>query len=210
MNEADIIRASQCGDLESFNQLVLVHQDRIFNIAVRILGDDELAADVVQDAFISAFRNIAGFRNGSFKVWLTRIIVNKCYDELRRRKQHLSLPLEVETSDGDEIDSPSWLTDPALTPEQEVEARELTRTIQDGLNALPTDFRAVLVLVDVQGLDYAEVADTLRLPIGTVKSRLARARLRLREQLRGTGKLLPAIFRGDAGQVMGNALSEVA
>jgi RNA polymerase sigma-70 factor (ECF subfamily) len=187
MNEPDFIRAAQSGDLEAFNQLVLAYQDNIFNTALWMLGDNDFAADLTQDAFIAAFRNITNFRGGFFGGWLTRIVINKCYDELRRQKQHPSLPLETQTSDGEEIDSPPWLADPALTPEQKVEAYELTLAlaIEDALNALATDFRAVLVLADIQGLNYMEVAATLRVPVGTVKSRLARARLRMREHLRG-------------------------
>ena len=185
MNESDFIRAAQSGDLEAFNQLVLAYQDNIFNTALWMLGDNDLAADLTQDAFIAAFRNITNFRGGFFGGWLTRIVINQCYDELRRQKRHPSLPLEAQTSDGEEIDSPPWLVDPALNPEQKAEARELTHAIEDALNALTTDFRAVLVLADIQGLNYMEVAATLRVPVGTVKSRLARARLRMREHLRG-------------------------
>lgn len=210
MNDPDLIHAAQSGDLEAFNQLVLTYQDKIFNIALRMLGDDDLAADLTQDAFIAAFRNITSFRGGSFSGWLVRIVINLCYDDLRRRKRRPTLPLEAENSDGEEFDSPAWLADPAPTPEQKAEAREFTRAIQAALNALPVDFRAVLVLADIQGLDYTEVAAVLRVPVGTVKSRLARARLRLREHLRGLEKILPSAFVPALVRSTGNILLETA
>jgi len=194
VDESDVICSAQCGDLASFNQLVLAYQDRIFNIAAHLLGDDELAADITQEAFISAFRSITSFRGGSFKTWLTRIAVNLCYDELRRRKYRSIVPLEPENSDGEEVDSPYWLADPARLPEQIVEVNELEYAIRYCINILPTDYRSVVILVDVQGFDYMEAALALRVPVGTVKSRLARARLRLRKDLQSFGDILPVAF----------------
>jgi RNA polymerase sigma-70 factor (ECF subfamily) len=167
----------------------------VFNVALRILGDDELAADAAQEAFISAFRSISSFRGGSFKAWLMRTVTNACYDELRRQKRRPTTPLEPDTTDGEEMDSPRWLADPNMSPEQEAEADELEHAIQHCLENLPTDFRVVVVMADIQGLDYSEVATATRVPLGTIKSRLARARLRLRECLQGFEELLPAAFR---------------
>jgi RNA polymerase sigma-70 factor (ECF subfamily) len=195
MNEPALITSAQCGDLDSFNSLVLHYQDIVFNTALRILGDEDQAADASQEAFISAFRAIQSYRGGSFKAWLLRTVTNACYDELRRQKRRPTTPLEPETEDGDEMDSPRWLADPSLSPEQQSDADELEHAIQHCLNALPTDFRAVVVMADIEGLDYAEVAAAVRAPLGTVKSRLARARLRLRECLQGFAELLPAAFR---------------
>lgn len=195
MNEPTLIQDAQHGDLDAFNSLVLHYQDRLFNTALRILGDEDLAADATQEAFISAFRSITSYRGGSFKAWLMRTVTNACYDELRRQKRRPTTPLEPETDDGDEIDSPRWLADPNMTPAEQAEADELEHAIQHCLAALPTDFRTVVVLADVQGLDYSEVATASGVPLGTVKSRLARARLRLRECLRGFAELLPSAFR---------------
>jgi RNA polymerase sigma-70 factor (ECF subfamily) len=175
--------------------LVLAYQDNVFNTAVRILGDDDLAADAAQEAFISAFRSLNGYRGGSFRAWLLRTVTNACYDEIRRRKRRPSVPLEPMTEDEDEIETPRWLADTAMGPEQRLEADELEHAIQHCLEALPVDFRAVVVLADIQGLDYTEVAAAARTPLGTVKSRLARARLRLRECLQAFRELLPAAFR---------------
>src|SRR3990172_8823643 len=194
MNEQALIQDAQAGNLDAFNALVLHYQDSVFNTALRILGDDDLAADVTQEAFLSAFRSIASFRGGSFKAWLMRTVTNACYDELRRQKRRPTTPLEPETGDGDEVDSARWLADPNMSPEQKAEADELEHAIQHCLEALPTDFSAVVVLADIQGLDYTKVAAASRVPLGTIKSRLARARLRLRECLRGFEELLPSAF----------------
>ena len=195
MDEIALVQSAQNGDLDSFNTLILHYQDSIFHTALRIIGDEDQAQDAAQEAFISAFRNISSFRGGSFRAWLMRMVTNACYDEFRRRKRRPTTPLEPETSDGEEIDSPRWLADPNMTPAERSEADELEHAIQHCLNALPADFRTVVVLADIQGMDYSEVATAARVPLGTIKSRLARARLRLRECLRGFEELLPSTFR---------------
>ena len=195
MDEFLLIQDSQKGDLDAFNRLVLSYQDLLYNTALRILGDDYLAADATQDAFISAFRNLNSFRGGSFKAWLMRTVTNACYDELRRQKRRPTVSLEPANSDDEEIESPRWLADSSMSPAEKFEADELEHAIQHCLNSLPVDFRTVVVLADIQGIDYAEVAKIAKAPLGTIKSRLARARLRLRECLQGFGELLPAAFR---------------
>jgi len=195
MDEIALVQSAQHGDLDSFNTLILHYQDRVFNTALRILGDEDIAQDAAQEAFISAFRSISSFRGGSFKAWLLRTVTNACYDELRRQKRRPTTPLEPDTKDGDEMDSPRWLADPNLTPAEQSEADELEYAIQHCLDTLPTDFRTVVVLADIQGMDYSEVAIAAHVPLGTIKSRLARARLRLRECLRGFEELLPSSFR---------------
>jgi len=199
MDENALIHEAQNGDLDAFNRLVLAYQDSLYNTALRILGDEDQAADATQEAFISAFRHITSFRGGSFKAWLLRTVTNACYDELRRKQRRPTTPLEPATDDDEEIESPRWLADTSMTPEQKSEADELEHAIQHCLNALPTDFRTVVVLADIQGLDYSEIADSIRTPLGTIKSRLARARLRLRECLQGFRELLPASFRLEEG-----------
>ena len=195
MDETALIRNAQHGDLNAFNTLVLTYQDIVYNTALRILGDEDLAADASQEAFISAFRAINSYRGGSFRAWLLRTVTNACYDELRRIKRRPTTPLEPETEDGDEVESPRWLADPNASPENQLDQAELEHAIQHCLENLPTDFRAVVVLADIQGLDYAEVAVAVKKPLGTIKSRLARARLRLRECLQSFRELLPAAFR---------------
>ncbi len=195
MDEPALIRDAQGGSLDAFNSLVLAYQDSVFNTALRILGDDDQAADASQEAFISAFKNITSFRGGSFKAWLLRTVTNACYDELRRKKRRPTVALEPETSDGEDMETPRWLADPGLSPEQEAEADDVEHAIQHCLDNLPAEFRSVVVLADIQGLDYVEVAASVKVPVGTIKSRLARARLRLRDCLRGFEELLPPSFR---------------
>ena len=195
MDEPALILSAQRGDLDSFNTLVLHYQDMVFNTALRILGDEDQAQDASQEAFISAFHAIASYRGGSFKAWLLRTVTNACYDELRRQKRRPTTPLEPDSDEGEEMDSPRWLADPALTPSQQLEADELEHAIQHCLDALPNEFRTVVVMADIEGLDYSDVAKAVRVPLGTIKSRLARARLRLRECLQDFAELLPAAFR---------------
>lgn len=195
MEEASLIRAAQRGDLDAFNTLVLTYQEMLFNTALRILGDEDRAADATQEAFLSAFRALNAYRGGSFKAWLLRTVTNACYDELRRRKRRPSQPLEPVTDDEDEIESPPWLADPSASPEEQLNQAELEHAIQHCLEALSPDFRVVVVLADIDGLDYSEVARIVRVPLGTIKSRLARARLRLRQCLQAFWELLPAAFR---------------
>ena len=199
MNEHALIADAQGGDLDAFNTLILHYQDSVYNVALRIMGDEFFAADAAQEAFISAFKSIASFRGGSFKGWLMRIVTNACYDELRRKKRRPTTPLEPETEDGEEMASPRWLADPGMTPSQQAEADELEHAIQHCIDNLPLEFKTVVVMTDLQGLDYAEVASAIRVPLGTIKSRLARARLRLRECLRSFEELLPANYRLEDG-----------
>jgi RNA polymerase sigma-70 factor, ECF subfamily len=195
MDEPALIIEAQHGSLEAFNTLVLTYQDMVFNTALRILSDEDLAADATQEAFLSAFRAINSYRGGSFKAWLLRTVTNACYDELRRRKRRPTTPLEPETEEGEEMESPRWLADPSASPEEQLDHAELEHAIQHCLDRLPTDFKTVVVLADIQGMDYDEVAMAARVPLGTIKSRLARARLRLRECLQAFAELLPAAFR---------------
>lgn len=199
MNEQALITDAQSGNLDAFNTLVLHYQDSVFNTALRILGDEDQAADASQEAFISAFKSIASFRGGSFKAWLMRTVTNACYDELRRQKRRPTTPLEPDTDDGEEMDSPRWLADPNMTPAQQAEADEVEHAIQHCLDNLPLEFKTVVVMADIQGMDYTEVAAAIRAPLGTIKSRLARARLRLRECLQGFAELLPASYRLESG-----------
>jgi RNA polymerase sigma-70 factor (ECF subfamily) len=195
MDEAALIHDAQRGDLEAFNRLVLAYQDLVYTQAYRMMGEAEAAEDAAQDAFIAAFRKLDTYRGGSFKAWLLRIVTNLCYDELRRRKRRPTTPLEPVDNDDEEIESPRWLSDPNGTPEDETERIELARALQRCLDQLPPEFRAVVSLVDIQGMDYVEAAESIAKPLGTVKSRLARARMRMRDCLQGSWELLPESFR---------------
>lgn len=195
MDEAALIRQAQQGDLDAFNRLVLAYQDLAFNVAYRLMSDPAEAQDVTQDAFVSAYRKLDSFRGGSFKAWLLRIVTNAGYDALRKRKRQPVVPLEPLSVDDEEIESPSWIADPGETPEDAAARGELGAAIQHCLDRLAVEFRTVVVLVDVQGLDYAEAAETVGKPLGTIKSRLARARVRMQDCLQGYGELLPAQYR---------------
>jgi RNA polymerase sigma-70 factor (ECF subfamily) len=196
MDEPALIQLAAQGDLDAFNRLILTYQDLAFDLAYRMLSDEDAAADAAQAAFISAYRSLASYRGGSFRAWVLRMVTNQCYDELRRRKRHPQTPLEpVSDEDGEEIESPYWLADRAPSPEEALDQRELERAVQHCLEGLPPDFRAAIVMVDLEGLDYQEASTAVGTPIGTIKSRVARARLKLRECLQGFGELLPALFR---------------
>lgn len=195
MDEIALIQAARHGDLDAFNRLVLAYQDQVYSQAYRMMGEKDAAEDATQEAFISAFRSIQTYRGGSFRAWLLRIVTNASYDELRRRQRRPTTPLEPVDSEEEEIESPHWLADPGDSPETQAERMELDQAIQNCLKDLPPEFRSVVVLVDVQGFDYDEAAEVLRKPVGTVKSRLSRARLRLRDCLRGWWELIPAQFR---------------
>jgi RNA polymerase sigma factor (sigma-70 family) len=195
MDEALLIHQSRQGDLDAFNRLVLNYQDQVYNQAYRVLGESEAAADATQEAFISAYQNLNSYRGGSFRAWLLRIVTNACYDELRRRKRRPTTPLEPVGQDDEEIQSPRWLADPGETPEDTLLRAELAEAIQGCLNKLSPDFRSVVVMVDIQGMDYSEAAKALGKPLGTVKSRLARARRGMRYCLQAFWELLPSAFR---------------
>ncbi len=196
MDEALMIRYATQGDLDAFNRLVVEYQDMAYHVAYRLMGDRAAAEDVTQEAFISAYRNVRSYRGGSFKAWLMRIVTNASYDELRRQKRRPTIPLEPVGGEEDEdIESPAWLADPGEAPEEAAARAELSEAIQQCLNELDADFRAVVVMVDVEGMDYSEVAVAINKPLGTVKSRLARARSRLQECLQAFRELLPASMR---------------
>jgi len=195
MDEAALIQDALHGDFDAFNRLVLAYQDMVYYQAYRMMGEPQGAEDATQEAFISAFRKLKSYRGGSFKAWLLRIVTNACYDELRRQKRRPTTPLEPLDADEDEIESPNWLADDSESPEEAAARAELNEAIQHCLADLPEDFRAAVVLVDLQGLDYSEAAQAIGKPLGTIKSRLARARSRLRDCLQGFWELLPAAFR---------------
>ncbi len=189
-NEANIIRAAQRGSLDAFNVLVRHYQDAVFSLAYRMLGDPHEASDVAQDAFITAYRKLNSYRGGNFRSWLLRISANLCYDALRREKRHPTTFID-DLAPSEEAPLP----DPSMTPEQIAERRELERAVQDCINALPPDQRMVLVLSDIEGFDYQSISEQLETALGTVKSRLSRARSSIRECLQSVGELLPAQFR---------------
>ena len=182
--EEMVINPASKGDLDAFNQLVLRYQDLVYHHALAIIRDPALAEDATQDSFLRAFQNIAGFRGGSFRAWILKIVTNAAYDMLRRSKRHPMQSLYPEDEYGDEIEAPVWLADTTPSVQDTVEQGEFARDLYRLIDELPAVYRTVLTLVDLHELDYAEVADALKIPIGTVKSRLARARHSIGEKLR--------------------------
>jgi RNA polymerase sigma-70 factor, ECF subfamily len=183
--EESLIQEASNDNLDAFNQLVMMHQDMAFNHAHNLLGDASLAEDATQEAFIKAFQAIKSFRGGSFRGWLLRIVTNCVYDMLRRSNRHPSQPLFPEDENGDEIESAPWLADPNSSVQHIVEEKEFAHEIYKMLDELPDVYRSVIHLVDVQELGYEEAAHALDLPLGTVKSRLARARIQMQKKLEG-------------------------
>ncbi|MXY44112.1 MAG: sigma-70 family RNA polymerase sigma factor [Dehalococcoidia bacterium] len=189
-DEPQLVDRSRDGDLSAFNAIVERYQSQVYNVSARILGDRHLAEDVAQETFIKAHRSIDGFRGGSLRAWLLRIASNLSLDATRSRKRRPAESLEA-ASERPGFSVPS----DAPGPEQEALQGELREAIQDGIMSLPDDQRAVVVLVDVQGLSYDEAAEAIGSAVGTVKSRLARGRRRLRDALMEHRELLPAQFR---------------
>lgn len=190
MNESELIAASQKGQLGAFNHLVLAYQQMVYNTAYRLLGDPDAAADASQEAFLAAFQAIKSFRGGSFKAWLLRIVTNACYDQLRAKKRRPTVSLDALLVDANETSYPSQRP----SPDDHALRRELQAELQRGLLSLPEEQRLVVILSDVQGLSYEEIATTTNTNLGTVKSRLSRARAHLRDYLQAR-ELLPSTAR---------------
>ncbi|MEO7910168.1 MAG: sigma-70 family RNA polymerase sigma factor [Roseiflexaceae bacterium] len=191
--ERRLVEVAQRGDVASFNELVRLFEGRVYTLCYRMLGDPDSAADAAQDAFLAAFRNLRSFRGGSFRSWMLRIATNTCYDVLRVRKRRPSVSLDIDADD-ESAGSPLQIADTAESPDDFAQRRELAAAIQDGLKLLPDEQRIVLILSDIQGLAYEEIAQITNSNLGTVKSRLSRGRARLREVLKA-GELLPTRYR---------------
>jgi RNA polymerase sigma-70 factor (ECF subfamily) len=197
-DEQALIAAAQRGSLPAFNQLILRYQGLAFNIAYRIVGDTDSAADATQDGFIKAFQKLDQYRGGSFKAWMLRIVTNTCYDTLRARKRRPTSSLENEDEDTDS-EHDVRLLDTAERPDAYVLRRELAEALQAAIELLPPDQRTALVLADIEGLDYQEIAEVTDSALGTVKSRLSRARAKMRDMLLAQKELLPAQYRLNGG-----------
>ncbi|GAC1406378.1 MAG: RNA polymerase sigma factor RpoE [Ktedonobacteraceae bacterium] len=199
-DEEQLIARSQRGDVNAFNQLVLHYQQTLYSVVFRMLGDPDTAADVTQDAFIAAFKGIASYRGGSsFRAWLLRIGSNMACDYWRHTQRKPTESLEALTED-DEAHAPGLLHALATTglegnPEETLLNQELQTLIQRGLEELPLEQRVAVVLCDIEGLSYEEVAATTQASLGTVRSRISRGRARLRSYLQDHKELLPRHYR---------------
>ena len=189
IDEAEQLRLAREGDLAAFNALVLEHQSLVFSLCLRQLGQRQAAEDATQETFIAAWRALPSLR-GPFRPWLLRIAVNACTDEQRRRGRRPSASLDVALEEG--LPEPP---DAGPSPEKSTLDSETRRRLESLLQRLPEDQRLAVVLCDVEGLDYGEIASVLGVNLGTVKSRIARGRARLRELLLADPELLPSRFR---------------
>ncbi len=190
-DELKLIAESQAGRLAAFNSLVEQYQGRVYALAYRILGNQASAEDAAQETFLSAYRHIGSFRGGSFRSWLLRITSNACMDlfrSSRRRQRDVSL-------DDEDTSLEAVLPSAEEGPEEYALRQELGQWIQTGLARLPVDQRTVVALVDMQGLSYEEAAEAMGCNLGTVRSRLSRARHALRQHLLQQRELLPASLR---------------
>ncbi len=206
--ERALVARSQQGDLRAFNTLVERHQSGAYALALRMLGDPDQAADVTQDAFFSAWRAIGTFRGSSFRSWLLRIVSNGCFDVFRARGRRPSTSLETllegepdEAGTGQsDAHMPAAMIDATWDPERAALRAEVVETIEQALLQLAPEQRLALILSDVQGLPYDEVAQIMDTPLGTVKSRIARARGHLRALLLGHGELFASQRRLESRQ----------
>lgn len=192
MDQQNLIQRSLEGDLSAFNQLVIEYQNLAFSVAYRLLNENEAAADAVQDSFIKAFRALDSFRGGNFKSWLMRIVTNTCYDVLRARKRRATdslddLPVAQEYA--------SQLADDGESPQHYVERQELNELLSTAIQSLPEDQRLAVILCDVEGYAYEEIAEITNVAMGTVKSRISRGRAKVRDYLSEHSELLPSSFR---------------
>lgn len=203
--ERAAITQSQRGDRRAFNLLVTHYQSAAYGLALRMVGDADAAADVTQDAFFAAFRNIRAFRGSSFRAWLLRIVSNGCYDYWRAQRRRPAESLDALLAGGDDAPGSSAsdpelaraLADDAWNPEGAALRAEMIAAIEGALLRLSPEQRLVIILSDIQGLSYEEIARVADIPLGTVKSRIARARVRLRETLLGQSELFPRAERQD-------------
>lgn len=186
----------RAGHEQCYNCIIETYQSRAQNLALRMLGDWGAAEDATQDAFLSGYRAFGAFRGDNLRAWLLSIVANACRDILRARKSRPAVSLDFSPLDAERENAPP--SEPASgleSPEEYTLRRELGRAIEEGLQTLAEARRLAVVLVDVQGFSYEETAQIMRCSLGTVKSRLARARAEMRDFLQGRRELLPQQFR---------------
>lgn len=185
--EAKIIRAVLDGNANAFEDLVLEYQDRVYHIALKMTSSQEDAFDLSQETFLKAYRTLGSFRGeSSFGSWLYRMCANLCIDFLRKRKRRGQEQI-LSLDETDEGGRPRELPDLRYEPQKELERKEQRAMVREGLRRLPEEQRLILILRDVEGLSYQEISETLTIELGTVKSRIYRARARLAALLTSDG-----------------------
>ena len=188
--ERELVSRARAGDTAAFEQLMLDSQDRVYTLCLRMTGDREDALDLAQETFFNAWRGLGSFQgNSSFSTWVYRLASNACIDFLRKRKRRQQGE-SPHSLDDEEAPLPEP-ADPRGSPEEELERRELRRAVERGLQALPDHHRQVLVMRELSGMSYQEIGAVLDLDLGTVKSRIARARLALKKFLVQEGNFSP-------------------
>ncbi|MGI6367188.1 MAG: sigma-70 family RNA polymerase sigma factor [Anaerolineae bacterium] len=190
--EQPVVEAARRGDVRAFESLVQAHQQLAYSVAYRILGNPDAAMDAVQEAFVRAYQALDSYRGGSFRAWLLRIATNCSYDQLRYHQRRPAAPIDDLVEDDEHSDV---LEAEDELPEDYVARQELGHTLERALATLSNEQRDVVVMSDVHGLAYSEIASALNISIGTVKSRLSRARVHLRNHLLENGEQLPAEYR---------------
>ena len=189
--ELEIVQRVLSGDTEAFEALVIEHQNKVYSLALRMVGNEEDARDMAQEAFIRAYGSLAGFRGDSkFSVWLYRLTSNICIDFLRSRGKKRTVSMTWAGDDGEDAGELE-IPDETWSPESQLE-RSLTReSVRRGLESLSPQYREILLLREINGLSYAEIAGALSLEEGTVKSRIFRARKKLCDFLLREGNISP-------------------
>ena len=186
MDEKMIIEQVLAGDSNAFGALVEIYQDRVYNLALRMCGNPDDAFDLSQEAFFRAWRGLSGFQGeAAFSTWLFRLTANVCLDWLRAKKRRPTVSLTAVDDDGEEVQME--IADPGKSPEEILEAAEDRAALAKAMNQLPVEYRQILTMRAINDMSYTEIAEALQLREGTVKSRLSRARLALRNLLVKSG-----------------------
>jgi RNA polymerase sigma-70 factor, ECF subfamily len=180
IDEQTLVWQAGNGDLEAFNQLVMAYHYMAYKQAQALLSDPDSAEDAVPESLLKALQTLDGFRGGSFRGWMFRIVTNSAYNMMRQFRRHPTQPL---FPDGEEIETPSWLPDPKALVQETVERAEEIKRLYQRLDELTDVYRSVLILIELCGLDYLDAAEVLKVNIGTIKSGLARALLRMKQKL---------------------------
>jgi RNA polymerase sigma-70 factor, ECF subfamily len=202
-NELDLLKKSKNGDIEAFEELIEGYQKKVFNITLRMLGNYDDASEVAQEVFLKVFKAIRSFKEEStFSTWIYKITTNTCLDELRKTKNKKNISLDEELKlDNDEVKL--QIVDQRASPETLYEQKELKKAVMEAIDQLSGEHRIIIILRELQGLNYEEIAKIVKCPVGTVKSRINRARQELREMLKYkkeliTGEYVKVISKGES------------
>ena len=182
-SDLEHIQQAQQGSLDAFNILVLKYQDLLYNHAYALMGVRQSAEDATQESIVKAFQKINQFQGCSFRGWLLKIVTNTCFDKLRRLKQHPVTSLYITDENGEEIDTLAGLADPNISVMTMVEQGEFSKTLYQYVDELSDIYRSAITLIDLYEFDYREAAAILKIPMGTLKSRIARARFQMKEKI---------------------------